>query len=363
MTRYEAHIEKGWEEAGLAHLLVTRVREDGYADIGSFLIDLHCLGVKDAAFAPDFPGSELEEFVKDRLPAELRERIHPACAKKLIEGALEYAQSLGFAPHRDYRKARKVLSGIDALLCPREFTYGRDGRPCYSRGPDDTDERVDRILQILEARCGADGFDYVGLEEADGGDPRTELIEWLDTEPPEVPRFFELSGLVTAMLVCPGALSPLKVLDVLWGPQGREWSGESDVQEFCAMLMNYWNHVNDLFHDAMEPGAPPNGRVIDIWDDDFPPDDDESGIPMTIAMCAWAIGFRRATALWPDAWGDALTRPDLAPHWEVIGWWADFHEAENRDLVVENAESGTPRTINASVLALAHALRPSPRRD
>jgi hypothetical protein len=80
-------------------------------------------------------------------------------------------------------------------------------------------------------------------------------------------------------------------------------------------------------------------------------------------MCAWAIGFRRATALWPDAWGDALTRPDLAPHWEVIGWWADFHEAENRDLVVENAESGTPRTINASVLALAHALRPSARPD
>lgn len=357
MIRYEAHIEKGWEEAGLGHVLVARVRDDGYADIGSFIVDLHCLGVKDAAFAPDFSGSDLEEFVSDRLPGALRERIHPACAKKLIEGTLAYAQSLGFAPHRDFRKARKVLSGIDASLCPRKFTYGRDGRPCYSRGPYDSDERVDRILRILEARCGPDGFDYIGIESDEGEDPRAGLIEWLDSEPPEVPRFYELSGLITAMLICPELVSPLKILDVLWGPDGREWGGENEVQDFCTMLLNYWNHVSGLLQDALEPGAKLDGQVLDIWEEDFPGPDEGTGIPMAIATCAWAIGFRRATELWPDAWGDALTRSDLAPHWEVVGWWAEFDREENRDRVVENAEADPPRTINASVLALARALR------
>ncbi len=44
MTRYEAYIEKHWEDQGLAHLLVARIREDGAADYAVFLVDLFCLG-------------------------------------------------------------------------------------------------------------------------------------------------------------------------------------------------------------------------------------------------------------------------------------------------------------------------------
>lgn len=32
MTRYEAYVEKHWEDHGLAHLLVARTREDGATD-------------------------------------------------------------------------------------------------------------------------------------------------------------------------------------------------------------------------------------------------------------------------------------------------------------------------------------------
>lgn len=38
-------------------------------------------------------------------------RITPAAARKLVEGAVAYAQSLGFAPVPDFKKASRVLGG------------------------------------------------------------------------------------------------------------------------------------------------------------------------------------------------------------------------------------------------------------
>jgi len=160
VTRYDAYIGKDWETHGLAHLVVARIRADHTAELAVFLVDMLCLGVKDAFFDSGIPESELEDALARNLPPE-NERLHPACAKKLVEGAVDYAQSLGFAPARDFRKARKILSGIDAAVCPRDFTFGRDGRPCFVRGPHDDDARVQRVLAILEARCGEDGYDFI----------------------------------------------------------------------------------------------------------------------------------------------------------------------------------------------------------
>jgi yecA family protein len=360
MTRYEALIGKNWEKIGMANLFVSRTREGGDSDYAVFVIDLYCLGVKDCFSETGVSESMLREFIETRLPPDSQERIHPACAKKLIEGAVAYAESLGFAPARDFRKARKVLSSVDCSICPRDFTFGCDGRPRYIRGPDDSEERVDRVLTILTARFGEEGFDYEDPQQDDEPDAlavREDLIAWLAAEPDDVPRFYEVSGIFTAMLICPTVLSPSEIYAVLWGPEGKVWETADDAQEFSSLLMAYWNQLNDLVYDAITPGAHPDEQILDVWEQDFP-DQEGNGIAMAAAMFEWARGFRRATELWPDAWGDALTRPDLAPHWEVVGWWANFDRQENRDKMVAAAESAPPRTMNTSVKALACALRP-----
>ncbi len=363
MIRHEAYLHKSWEEQGLTYVLIARLRDDGSADLAGFLMDLFCLGVKDAFWEPDLEGSGLRDLLDQTLRGDFREKIHPARARKLIEGALAYAESLGFAPHRDFRKARRVLSGIDASLCPRDFS---DGRPCYIRGTNDSDERVERVervLALLEARCGPDGFDYQGLDDDDEEDAlatRDDLMAFLDAEPDEVPHFYELSGLLTAMLICPAALSPVKAFDALWGAEGRVWTSEAEAQEFSGLLMSYWSQLDDLIHNAIAPDAHPNAPVLDIWEEDLDtgePDEKFSAFAMAVASCDWAKGFQRATKLWPEAWGDTLARPDLAPHWEVVDWWAHFEVKENRDKIAAAAESATPRTLNASVKSLARALR------
>ena len=361
MTRYEAYIDKDWREHGLAHLLVVRKRDDGSADLGVFLVDVWCLGVKDAIGETDFAEGSVDELIEERLPKERREAIHPTCAKKLIDGAIAYAEKLGFAPHRDYRKARKVLSGLDASLCPTEFTFGRDGRPCFMRGPDDSDERVGRIVAILEARCGEDGYDFIDAMDSDDADDildlRDDLLEWLDAEPADIPRFYRFSGMVTALQLCPQVVPPTKLMGMYWGPEGRPWKDAAEVNQFASMFMQYWNYVSDLIAANLAPDAPIEDQVIDVWLNDFDEKDQTSVLAATIE---WAGGFMETTKLWPEAWGKALARPDLAEHWEIVRWWAEFIGSGNKDRIADAAEAKPPRTLGLSVTALARALRSAP---
>ncbi len=91
----------------------------------------------------------------------------PCCARKLIEQAIQYAQELGFAPHPDYKKAARVFGGLHVEECAEHFTFGREGKPFYRRGPRETEEQARRIVWRLEKRCGAGNYHYlVGLGDS-----------------------------------------------------------------------------------------------------------------------------------------------------------------------------------------------------
>ena len=364
MTRYEAFIEKSWLTTGLTQVLVARIRTDGRADIGFFIVDLWCLGIKDALFHEVTSEAAFQDLLAKLLPPEVCERLHPACAKKLLDGAIAYAEHLGFAPHRDYRKARKALSGLDAADCPETFTFGRDGQPCYVESPHDTPERTQRVLAMLKARCGRDGFDFELVDEATEATEATDddtfaarelLIARLDAEPPHVLRFYELAGLAAALHVCRKPVSPFKLLDAIW-PEGHEWADTKQAQLFAGCLTVYWNYVGGLVADVREPAAPDGVTLIDIWPEDFPQD---TGLPLAAAMIEWARGFILATKLWPEAWEGANADPTFAREWEMIDWWAQFTTLRTMDLIAAAAEDTPPRTIASAVNTLARALRPT----
>src|SRR5947208_3030374 len=77
--------------------------------------------------------------------------------QKLLAGAIEYARSLGFAPHADHRRARLLLADVDASQCAETFTFGKDGKPFYIRGPHESIAQAQSISRrIFDA-----GGDYV----------------------------------------------------------------------------------------------------------------------------------------------------------------------------------------------------------
>ena len=149
-------------DSGCGHLVASRFRADGRVQAGFFLLDLFCLGVKDAGFHQFNSIADYQESLVDRLfPDGNSVRMTPEAARKLTEDAVSYARGLGFSPGADYKKASRVFGGITTANCDDQFVFGKDGKPFYIQGPWDSPARVERILRALEARCGEGGYHYI----------------------------------------------------------------------------------------------------------------------------------------------------------------------------------------------------------
>jgi hypothetical protein len=146
--------------SGIGELVVTRRIPNGDIAMSAFVIDVFCLGVKDAMFMV-LPESEYEHKIKGRMSAAGDrgfEKLHQTCAKKLLNGVADYAKELGFAPHPDYKNAKEIFGIIDASVCPVKYTYGKEGKPFYMNGPYESPADIQRIINTLTEKCGADGF-------------------------------------------------------------------------------------------------------------------------------------------------------------------------------------------------------------
>jgi len=97
-----------------------------------------------------------------------------------VEGAVEYARNLGFAPHEDYQGARLIFGDIDATSCTEEFVYGRDGKPMFIAGPNDSPARCRQIISTMNAHLGPQGHHY--LMPVSDGDPLLEELELIESD-------------------------------------------------------------------------------------------------------------------------------------------------------------------------------------
>lgn len=163
---YKVLIPKNLFELGMGNVVFSRKLNNGQIALSVFLVDIYCLGVKNALAAIVFESEFYEEL--DRLEAQSGPltNIHQSCARKLVEGAVSYALDLGFSPHKDYKTAKLIFSDIDPEACPENFEYGKDGKPLFVSGPFDSKVRCDKILGILEKRCGPNGYHYIIEKES-----------------------------------------------------------------------------------------------------------------------------------------------------------------------------------------------------
>ncbi len=159
-----------WDQ-GMSPVLISRKLKSGHVAFVIFLLDVYCLGVKDVTLGVG-PRSRYDFQVHGKLSDQYRlVRLTPEAARKLVEGAVEYAHNLGLPPHPDYYKARPIFGDIDAESCREEFVYGQDGKPYFVAGPYDSPWRCRQIIHTLTDRCGPDGFHYFMPLEAIGEVP------------------------------------------------------------------------------------------------------------------------------------------------------------------------------------------------
>ncbi|MGB7593481.1 MAG: hypothetical protein WCD04_02440 [Terriglobia bacterium] len=160
---HEALVPAKLFELGVGNLLFSRSLPDGRIALGAFLLDIFCLGVKNAFFSI-VARDEYAQRLRSWSAAESLQPMQPACFRKLVEGGVAYAHELGFNPHVDYDAARQIFGDVQATSCPTHFGYGHDGKPFYVSGPHETPTQVQAILEQLERRLGPGNFDYLVLE-------------------------------------------------------------------------------------------------------------------------------------------------------------------------------------------------------
>jgi len=130
---------EGLFEMGIGSVWFSRRLPNGQYALSLFLVDSFCLGIKNALYTlvgPDEYAARLSNFQQS--PDETFTREHPAYARKLVEGAAAYARDLGFDPHPDYAVAKLIFGDVDAAACPARLSFGKDGKPFYVSGPNET---------------------------------------------------------------------------------------------------------------------------------------------------------------------------------------------------------------------------------
>jgi len=333
MKRYEAFISKDWRNSSIANVVVARIDDDGGASAGFFLVDHFCLGVRDAILLDNLTEGELRNTIEERFPEGAMERMHPAWAKKFIEGAVDYAENLGFSPHDDYRMARHALSGIDTEVCTETFVYGDNGRPHFMQDDMDDEDSVARILAVLDKRLGPDGYEHTvcddaiadALEDPDiSGEAFAETRALLERALGNIKSKVTvpaIAGTAIAMLCQPVEFDFGDMMEMLEKMlKVNDNTGENPPDERALATLGdamkiYWSQLAALVDAGMKTGDP---HPLDFCENDFPNEDE-----FNLALIHWAHGFISVVEVYDDAWFELCARPELANHWKTLVQWSD----------------------------------------
>ncbi len=156
---YECVINEDWEESGLSQILVARKKQNGNIIVGAYIVDTFCLGLKNTLFYHNMTEYEYEQHKKRVAKATELDwvKISPNTCFNIIYGAVEYAEDLGFAPHKDFSITEYILDDVETLEF-EDIEFGRDGKPRYISGPYDN---VSKVVAKLKKAVGEGNFEVI----------------------------------------------------------------------------------------------------------------------------------------------------------------------------------------------------------
>jgi hypothetical protein len=146
-------------EIGMGTLVLARGATPHHIAVSSFLIDVFCLGIKDVMFE-SFEREDFEMYMEATDAGSPMVSVDPTFARKLLRDLAAWSQSIGFAPHRDFATVERVFGDVSADSSDAGFRFGRDGKPFYIPGPNDTAPLIRRRIEQLRKYLGDDGFDF-----------------------------------------------------------------------------------------------------------------------------------------------------------------------------------------------------------
>jgi len=150
---YECLVNKSWQEAKMANVIIARKHVNGNVTFGYYLVDLLCLGVKNTSFAFNIPLREFEDFVL-RLEGKFEElefdKIDYALAHNIVYAGVDFATEIGFKPHSNFNKTTRFIleEEDDENVELIEVECGYKGQPAVIMGDENRKESLSIIAQL-----------------------------------------------------------------------------------------------------------------------------------------------------------------------------------------------------------------------
>lgn len=195
----EAYITKGWEDAGITNVCVVREHPKGSKTIALLMVDLFCLGVKDASFIFNVDEVEYEEFI-ERIKMAKAIPCEYELAHNIVFGAIDFANQYGLSPVKEWNTVQYLFEKDDENIPYIEIEFGLEGKPNYVAGPYDDVTFQNKVLRHLEKTAGVGNFSYY-LPEDDWNDDE----DWDDDEDEfsddEIDEMFDFSDETLASII------------------------------------------------------------------------------------------------------------------------------------------------------------------
>ncbi len=165
---HQCWISHDWKESGLCTIVIQREHKTGNITFGTYLVDRHCLGLKNTAAIFSKSENEITMYLRQIFQAHGGKiPIDYALAHNIIYGAIAYAEDLGFKPEKDWAISQFILEEDTEDIELIDVEFGKDGRPMFINGPYDN---VPKIIAKLEASVGKGNYDFIAMINPDFGD-------------------------------------------------------------------------------------------------------------------------------------------------------------------------------------------------
>ena len=145
-------------ELGIGTVILARGVTRHHLAVGIFLLDVFCLGIKDAMFK-SLEGDELAMYVEATNAGSPPVSLQPSDARKLLRDLAAWSQSIGFPPHRDFAAVERIFGDVSAAASDADFPFGHDGKPLYIPGPFESATVIRRRIEQLQKHLGDGGFE------------------------------------------------------------------------------------------------------------------------------------------------------------------------------------------------------------
>ena len=153
---FECMVNEDWEFGKMASVSVARKHTNGNITLGLYLVDLNCLGVKDAHYLFNVSEPEYRRTITSNGNLDLIS-ISYELAHNIVYAGLEFAKELGFNPHKDFSVARYILEEDTDEVELIEIECGKNGKPLYVK----SELESNRIIAQLEREVGKGNYDFI----------------------------------------------------------------------------------------------------------------------------------------------------------------------------------------------------------